>query len=163
MQNECENRITVNANCEAELNSFLEAVGGPGGPFDFAAIRPVPEVLPHICMGSRIVDGKAVRFWYADTASDGSAQITRCLEQQEWEEFAKTGFQSRPAWLHRNWGCLSNALHMSEYIDDAYACFEFSTDSTPPKGIVQNIRSRFPNLDITAYYMAHYRQEGGYY
>ncbi len=43
----CENRITINAESEEEMATFLAAVAGPDGPFDFNTICPIPVVLEH--------------------------------------------------------------------------------------------------------------------
>jgi hypothetical protein len=163
MQNECDNRIEVNAGSEEDLASFLEAIAGPNGPLDFDKIQPLPKFLRSIQTRESTIEGEVLQNWYVENGPNGGPKSERPLTYEEWEKFAKAGFPSIISWRRENWGCGSNALEPIDFDNDTDVTFYFSTEAEPPTQIVEELRDQFPDLDFVAFFKAHHKQQSGYY
>uniref|UniRef100_UPI0011BD89DD hypothetical protein n=1 Tax=Tateyamaria sp. syn59 TaxID=2576942 RepID=UPI0011BD89DD len=99
----CENRIKITAETEEEMATFLDAVAGPDGPFDFRAICPVPAVLEHGVEGHRDfeVAGRTVTVtrWLERRDADGAVVEARPFTADELEAYASQPHATLWDWL----------------------------------------------------------------
>jgi len=163
----CENRITINTETEEEMAEILAALAGPNGPFDFEAIRPAPIVLEHGVEGSRSfeVDGQTiiVERWLERRDPDGALLEARPFTPAEFEAFESQPHRSLFEWRCAEWGCKWPA--QDAFLDDDMetATIQFDTPWGPPTGIVETLRTRFPDVEITAFFDVPDMEEAGYY
>jgi len=163
----CENRITINAESEEEMATFLAAVAGPDGPFDFNTICPIPVVLEHGAEGRRAfeVDGQRLTLerWLERRNEEGHLLEIRPFTPDELQAFASQPHATLWDWILENWGCKWPAQDVVLDDDGETATLQFDTPWDPPTGIIKALRERFPDVQISAFFDVPDLEEAGYY
>ncbi len=163
----CENRITITAETEEEMAAFLAAVAGSDGPFDFNTICPIPIVLEHGVEGTRSfeVEGRTVTVdrWLERRDATGEIIEARPFTPEELQAHADQPHATLMDWLLENWGCKWPAQDVDFDDDGETATLCFDTPWGPPIGIVEALRERFPDIQITAFFDVPDMEEAGYY
>ncbi len=163
----CENRITINTETEEEMDTFLDAVAGPDGPFDFNTIRPIPAVLEHGVDGRREFELNGRRLtlerWLERRDEAGTLLEIRPFTPEELHAHASQPHATLWDWILENWGCKWPARDVDLDEDGETATLQFDTPWDPPTGIIKALRERFPDIQISAFFDVPDMEEAGYY
>lgn len=133
---------------------------------DFQAVLPMPPILRNVACGSWQGDdaGAPVFRWYERRGPDRALLERRRLTAAEEAELDALPCDNAYDWCCEIWGTKWNAV-------DATRCwpggeplrYDFKTAWSPPEGIVQTLRERFPQLHISAFFDEPMMEIGGYY
>ena len=135
----CENRVEVHGyEYEDELKAFKELVTSDDCGFDFNKILPMPDALESTVKGSEHVPSEELK--------------------------EKYGFDNWYDWRIHNWGTKWNVDDPLDDMNDEgdYIEYRFETAWAPPEGIYQELKRKFPNLNITWFYDEPGMQFAGY-
>jgi len=164
----CENRIIIDTQTEEEKAAFLAAAAGPDGPLDFRAICPIPVVLEHGVEGCRSFEEKgrtvtAFR-WLERRDAAGAVLEARPFTPKELGAHARQPHDTLFGWLDKMWGCRGTAqdVHLDDDMETT-ATIRFDTPWGPLTGIVETLRTRFPKVEVTAFFDTPDMEEAGYY
>ncbi|WP_299821429.1 hypothetical protein [uncultured Jannaschia sp.] len=149
------------------MRSFLAAVAGPDGAFDFQSILPMPDILVHVAQGARtfFIDGEEVSLarWHVVETAEGDAVEARPLTAEEEAQVEALPYTCGHDWRVAVWGCKWPAQDVEVDVDRDRAAISFDTPWSPPEGVIAALRTRFPDLHIAAFFDEPNCQVAGYY
>lgn len=70
----------------------------------------------------------------------------------DFEDVLPTPLPAKPEWRLENWGCLSPGVIISTDDPHQKVVCNFTTEGTPPLGIIRELISRYPHLRFVLYY-----------
>ena len=166
----CENKITITAETEGEMAAFLDAVSGRNYPFDVRAICPVPAILYHLgCSESGFfefhVHGKIVTVpvWFDRRDEHGEVIERRPFTPAELMTYQNQPYANELDWRMSNWGGEAEPWEVELRRMGKLTYISFRTNDGPPKGIIDTLRKRFPELSITVSFdIFDLREKGSY-
>lgn len=157
MPNWCTNEVEIYAAPDllAKLKTQLQT---DEEAFDFNTLIPMPEEIKTITCGSTTteIDGEKVRLSTWRDGPDGPQPVN------EQELIAKHGASNWYDWCIKHWGTKWNASYSEVEEDTDYLCYTFDTAWSPPEGICEALRERYPEADITWFYREDGQQFAGY-
>jgi len=137
MPNWCSNRVEVYGDDE-EIKVWKDLVESKESKFDFNKIIPMPKELEDTTKGSNHVVSE--------------------------ELIEKYGYDNWYDWSVNSWGTKWN-IHADEIeVEDSgeQIVYHFSTAWSPPQGIYNELRGKFPDLSLTWFYDEPGMQFAGY-
>ncbi|MGR3631960.1 MAG: hypothetical protein ACU0A8_07535 [Limimaricola soesokkakensis] len=157
MSNWYENLITIKTETEEEMTTVLAAVAGRHDPFDFQKILPMPAVLKHLgfsdsgCFDFHVDERiLTVHHWFERHGDDGELIERRPFTPAELMKYENQPYRIDLDWMLDNWGCGGSATSIKIERSKNEAFISFETIEGPPKGILNTLRTRFPEASITA-------------
>ena len=151
MPNWCYNRITIYGDSETEAKlKEIEEIFESREPFN--EIYPIPDFknIPNekgelpIEEVHKNDEGKVM--WATSNFPDGT-------NDDRWYH-----------WCIANWGTKWDACDISiDYDDSEQLELEFSTAWSPPEGVMQELKDRYPDLGFTCFYDEPGMEVAGYY
>lgn len=153
MPNWCSNKVSIRGTRSAikTFNEFLNSL--PDDEF-FNHIRPMPKELINTMSPTKVVSKKEREQYVSGKRSTfGGIPITKEMEKSFKRRFGATNWYN---WSLRHWGTKTD-LFMHEVNRKTWAsgtgmtlCFH--TAWTPPIGVINALRYKFPDLHITMSY-----------
>jgi hypothetical protein len=136
-----------------KIRELLDFIKGENGVIDFNKIIPMLEILKNTASGGCTIDGKQVTSWYEDASITDwveRSKSQRLFTDEETAELQKIGCTSWYDWCCDHWGTKWNACEASieaEY--DGYVELRFDTAWSAPEPVLEALREKFPNLEIS--------------
>ena len=165
MPNYCDNRITVTGE-EEDMAEFYELVQSDASMFTFEKVVPEPAFFDLMQSGKMdfVVDGEVQTHghWIEGEGLDGE-KVARPLSEAELAQFKGLARPDPDCWRDAHWGTKWGAIDVFEDTDEETATYSFTTAWSPPHGIIEALREKFPDLDIVAFFDCEEDQEAGYY
>ena len=151
MPNWCENRVRLSDNGD-NSEQFDKLVKLLDGPNPFNAIYPKPD-FPNI------------------PNDKGELPIKEEIKNSNGEIVAETynfpDGKNDDRWYHwcsNNWGTKWELSELDiDYVDDEILELTFSTAWSPPEGVMQELKDRYPDLGFTCFYDEPGMEAAGYY
>ncbi len=160
MPSPCYNRITFIGKAAEHLEPFFIALTSEENLMVFDEIVPMPSCLKDVFWGGLTFDdGKPQMFKFT---RDPEERV-RPLTDDEVREVEKTGCNSEYEWRQTNWGCNGIICDVMSYSQGEFAEIAFNTEYTPVKPLIAELRKRYPDTQITAFYDQPYCKEAAYY
>jgi hypothetical protein len=164
--NNCVNRIMGKGDPDS-IRKFRDSVNDSNGKFSFSRIMPIPTVLKNIahCMyiyhSTQVSIKSKVTFITLD--DNGDINSERDLSPEELAALVETNARSTTEWCNQNWGSNGDATNVQECADGCEIRYSFVTPSSPPRGIITELRERFPSIHFCAFFDNEKEMEAGYY
>ena len=165
MPNYCDNRVTV-AGDEEIMAEFYALVQSDTSMFAFENVLPEPAFFDLMQSGKMdfAVDGEIQTHshWIEEAGPDGKT-VARPLSKAELAHFKGLVRLDPECWREAHWGTKWGAIDLFEDTDEEMASYSFTTAWSPPQGIIEALREKFPDLDFVAFFDCEEDQEAGYY
>lgn len=155
MPNWCENRVTIMTETAEEMAALRQAVTEGDNVFSLNAILPRPEILNRVIAPMRRDEDGRILLEGGIAATDEEAAEIEAAGGNDWY-----------AWSVDNWGTKWNTSADQVSIDDIednQVVYHFDTAWCPPERAIEELRRRFPDADINAFYDEPGMQMAGYY
>ena len=151
MPNWCENRVRLSDNGD-NSEQFDKLVKLLDGPDPFNSIFPRPDF-------TKIPNEK------------GELPIKEEIKNSDGEIVAETynfpDGKNDDRWYHwciENWGTKWDVSELDiEYMDDEILELTFSTAWSPPEGVIEKLKEKYPNLSFSCFYDEPGMEVAGYY
>ena len=118
----------------------------------FEKLLPMPAILEKLTRGGAMIDGERVSVWIEEADADGVC-VRRTPTAEEQAEIDATGAPDWYEWRLAHWGCKWDAAHTSEAdLDGDLVTLRFDTPWGPPVGVIDAIRERWPEANLSAFY-----------
>ncbi|MDX5370348.1 MAG: hypothetical protein LPL29_13330 [Alphaproteobacteria bacterium] len=155
MPNWCESIIHVYGPNE-RLKEVLDLVKSDDLTFDFNKIIPRPAIYKNTASGFKDFEIPCATSTVTLTSwHEGDDGKARPFTEAEHEELSGHGAFNWYDWSIRNWNTKWNACHVDEPVHDEAGealRFQFDTAWEPPIPVIEELRNRFPDLEIIAFY-----------
>ena len=166
MPNWCQNEWEVFPDTKEEAEEIYNLLTSEheGNRFvTFNKIMPMPEILKKTRSGSCEIDGERVKVWIVD--GEFPNETPRLPTKEEAKQIEATGSTCWYDWCCDNWGTKWDAA--DSRIDDTdlegrFLCFYFDTAWSPPVGIAEALKAKFPNAGFSMFYREDGMQFAGY-
>ena len=160
MLSPCYNRITFMGRAAEHLEGLFIALASEENTMGFKEIVPVPSCIKYVYWDGRTFDdGKPQMF----KGTGDPFEPVRPLTDDEVREVEKTGCKSANEWQQSNWGCNGTLYNFESYSHRQFAQIAFFTYYSPVKPLIAELRKRYPDTQITAFYDQPYCKETAYY
>lgn len=165
MPNYCDNRITVTGE-EEDMVEFYELVQSDTSMFAFEKVVPEPAFFSSMRSGETdfTVDGEIRTYncWIEEPAPDGKV-VARPMSETELAHFEGLPRLDPDCWRAAHWGTKWEAIDVFEDTEEDMASYSFTTAWSPPRRIIEELREKFPDLEIVAFFDCEEDQQAGYY
>ena len=157
MPNWCENRWTITAESAAQAREIFDVLTTEGRDADerrvtFEKLLPMPAILAKLTRRGWTIGGERVSVKIEEADADGVC-VRRNPTAEEQAEIDATGAPDWYEWRIAHWGCKWDAAHTSEAdLDDDLVTLRFDTPWGPPVGVIDAIRERWPEANLSAFY-----------
>ena len=151
MPNWCENRVRLSDNGD-NSEQFDRLCKLLDGPDPFNAIFPMPDF-------KNIPNDKG-ELPILEQHKNDKGEIV-------WETYNFPDGKNDDRWYHwciENWGTKWDCSELCvEYLDDDQLELTFSTAWSPPEGIIEKLREKYPDLSFSCFYDEPGMEVAGYY
>lgn len=128
------------------IDTVIRSLRGPNGPLDFETVLPIPADLQDIYRGGTLIDGEYHTLWREESQPNGGVKKLS-ISPSDLARFRKEYGADNPLeWSILHWGTKWNAETYDADWD--FNAIRFDTAWDPPRGFVQALSRKFPDLQF---------------